>query len=125
MTQNPVIGSCDLDLRLSSDMGPVRNAGTYGGYPLHHAAKRGLDKTVLLLLSRGGTLLVLLLFNNCYKKMAHVRKHHLTFLTQRLYCDAADPLALNDDSLTPLDMARTRGHVSVVRMIEVEFLAQL
>lgn len=30
--------------------------GTYGGYPLHHAAKRGLDKTVLLLLSRGGAL---------------------------------------------------------------------
>ncbi|XP_024361840.1 probable E3 ubiquitin-protein ligase XBOS34 isoform X2 [Physcomitrium patens] len=57
--------------------------GTYGGYPLHHAAKRGLDKTVLLLLSRG-----------------------------------ADPLAVNDDSLTPLDMARNRGHVSVVRMIE-------
>ncbi|KAG0599459.1 hypothetical protein M758_12G153700 [Ceratodon purpureus] len=57
--------------------------GTYGGYPLHHAAKRGLDKTVLLLLSRG-----------------------------------ADPLAVNDDSLTPLDMARNRGYVSVVRMIE-------
>ncbi|XP_073386986.1 putative E3 ubiquitin-protein ligase XBAT35 isoform X3 [Physcomitrium patens] len=57
--------------------------GTYGGYPLHHAAKRGLDKTVLLLLSRG-----------------------------------ADPLAVNDDSLTPLDMARNRGHVTVVRMIE-------
>lgn len=57
--------------------------GTYGGYPLHHAAKRGLDKTVLLLLSRG-----------------------------------ADPLAVNDDSLTPLHMARSRGHVAVIRMIE-------
>lgn len=34
---------------------------------------------------------------------------------------AADPLALNDDSLTPLDMARNRGHVAVVRMIEVRF----
>nr|XP_024363583.1 probable E3 ubiquitin-protein ligase XBOS34 isoform X4 [Physcomitrium patens] len=34
------------------------------------------------------------------------------------YFDAADPLAVNDDSLTPLDMARNRGHVTVVRMIE-------
>lgn len=30
------------------------DAGAHGGFPLHHAAKRGLDKTVLLLLSRGG-----------------------------------------------------------------------
>ncbi|XP_024535281.1 putative E3 ubiquitin-protein ligase XBAT34 isoform X1 [Selaginella moellendorffii] len=58
--------------------------GSHGGFPLHHAAKRGLDKTVILLLSRG-----------------------------------ADPLAVNDDGQTPLDMARSRGHVSVVRIIEV------
>jgi hypothetical protein len=51
--------------------------------PLHHAAKRGLDKTVRVLLDKG-----------------------------------ADPLAVNDDSLTPLDMARNRGHISVVRLIE-------
>ncbi|EFJ35515.1 hypothetical protein SELMODRAFT_141633 [Selaginella moellendorffii] len=57
--------------------------GSHGGFPLHHAAKRGLDKTVILLLSRG-----------------------------------ADPLAVNDDGQTPLDMARSRGHVSVVRIIE-------
>ncbi|CAK9218263.1 unnamed protein product [Sphagnum jensenii] len=57
--------------------------GTHGGMPLHHAAKRGLDKTVRVLLDKG-----------------------------------ADPLAVNDDSLTPLDMARNRGHTSVVRLIE-------
>ncbi|CAM6123627.1 unnamed protein product [Calypogeia fissa] len=57
--------------------------GPHGGYPLHHAAKRGLDKTVLLLLSRG-----------------------------------ANPLAVNDEGLTPLDMARNKAHVSVVRIIE-------
>ncbi|CAK9216225.1 unnamed protein product [Sphagnum troendelagicum] len=57
--------------------------GTHGGMPLHHAAKRGLDKTVRVLLDNG-----------------------------------ADPLAVNDDSLTPLDMARNRGHTSVVRLIE-------
>ncbi|KAL2652516.1 hypothetical protein R1flu_020644 [Riccia fluitans] len=57
--------------------------GTHGGFPLHHAAKRGLDKTVLLLLSRG-----------------------------------ADPLAINDDGLTPLDMARQRNHVTIVRIME-------
>jgi ankyrin repeat protein len=37
------------------EVGYFCDAGSYGGYPLHHAAKRGLDKTVLLLLSRGGT----------------------------------------------------------------------
>eukprot|EP00249_Psilotum_nudum_P022069 c28361_g1_i1 orf=545-2047(+) len=57
--------------------------GTHGGFPLHHAAKRGLDKTVSLLLSRG-----------------------------------ANPLAINDDGQLPLDMARNRGHVSVVRLLE-------
>lgn len=33
----------------------------------------------------------------------------------------ADPLAMNDDALTPLDLARNRGHVNIVRMIEVFF----
>lgn len=32
---------------------------------------------------------------------------------------AAEPLAINDDGLTPLDMARAREHVTVVRIIEV------
>lgn len=58
-------------------------SGSHGGYPLHHAAKRGLDKTVTLLLSRGANL-----------------------------------LAINDEGHTPLDMARSRGHVAVVRLLE-------
>eukprot|EP00250_Pteridium_aquilinum_P015995 c22879_g1_i1 orf=338-1873(-) len=58
-------------------------SGTHGGYPLHHAAKRGLDKTVTLLISRG-----------------------------------ANPLAVNDGGQTPLEMARSRGHVAVVRLLE-------
>ncbi|XP_021290348.1 putative E3 ubiquitin-protein ligase XBAT35 isoform X2 [Herrania umbratica] len=58
---------------------PGRHAGT----PLHHAAKRGLQNTVKLLLSHG-----------------------------------ANPLALNDDCQTPLDVARVKGHVNVVRTIE-------
>lgn len=31
-------------------------------------------------------------------------------------------MAINDDDQTPLDLARSRGHVSVVRMLEVIFL---
>lgn len=31
------------------------NAGSHGGQPLHLAAKLGLERTVFLLLSRGGT----------------------------------------------------------------------
>lgn len=57
--------------------------GVHGGTPLHHAAKRGLDKTVTMLLSRG-----------------------------------ANPLAINDNCETPLDMARAKDHVTVVRIIE-------
>ncbi|XVF38469.1 hypothetical protein REPUB_Repub20aG0105100 [Reevesia pubescens] len=58
---------------------PGRQAGT----PLHHAAKRGLQNTVKLLLSHG-----------------------------------ANPLVMNDDCQTPLDVARVKGNVNVVRAIE-------
>ncbi|KAI5062297.1 hypothetical protein GOP47_0022836 [Adiantum capillus-veneris] len=61
----------------------VYRPGTHRGTPLHHAAKRGLEKTVTLLLSRG-----------------------------------ANPMVINDAGLTPLQMARSRGHVSVVRILE-------
>ena len=58
---------------------PGRHAGT----PLHHAAKRGLESIVKLLLSRG-----------------------------------ANPLILNDDCHTALDVARVKGNSNVVRAIE-------
>ncbi|KAJ0235708.1 putative E3 ubiquitin-protein ligase XBAT35 [Hirschfeldia incana] len=58
---------------------PARHAGT----PLHHAAKRGLENTVKLLLSHG-----------------------------------ANPLVLNDDCQTPLEVARVKGFSNVVRAIE-------
>ncbi|PON98669.1 Cdk-activating kinase assembly factor [Trema orientale] len=58
---------------------PGRHAGT----PLHHAAKRGIETTVKLLLSHG-----------------------------------VNALVMNDDCQTPLDVAREKGHVSVVRAIE-------
>ncbi|XP_077225410.1 putative E3 ubiquitin-protein ligase XBOS34 [Tasmannia lanceolata] len=57
--------------------------GSHAGTPLHHAAKRGLEETVTLLLSHG-----------------------------------ANALALNDDCHTALDMARAKGHTTVVRAIE-------
>ncbi|KAL1212886.1 putative E3 ubiquitin-protein ligase XBAT35 [Cardamine amara subsp. amara] len=58
---------------------PARHAGT----PLHHAAKRGLENTVKLLLTHG-----------------------------------ANPLVLNDDCQTPLEVARVKGYSNVVRAIE-------
>ncbi|XP_023521275.1 putative E3 ubiquitin-protein ligase XBAT35 [Cucurbita pepo subsp. pepo] len=58
---------------------PGRHAGT----PLHHAAKRGLENNVKLLLSHG-----------------------------------ANPLIMNDDCQSPLDVARAKGHSNVVRTIE-------
>ncbi|KAK9991802.1 hypothetical protein SO802_026787 [Lithocarpus litseifolius] len=58
---------------------PGRHAGT----ALHHAAKRGLENTVKLLLSHG-----------------------------------ANALLMNDDCHSALDVARVKGHGSVVRAIE-------
>ncbi|KAI4318038.1 hypothetical protein L6164_025848 [Bauhinia variegata] len=58
---------------------PGRHAGT----PLHHAAKRGLESIVKLLLSHG-----------------------------------ANPLVLNDDCQTALDVARAKGHTNIVRALE-------
>ncbi|KAH9308617.1 hypothetical protein KI387_036528, partial [Taxus chinensis] len=69
-------------LHLGANLNSYR-PGSHGGTPLHHAAKRGHDRTVTLLLHRG-----------------------------------ANPLAINDDCETPLQMARARGHVTVVRIIE-------
>lgn len=97
-------------------------AGTHGGYPLHHAAKRGLDKTVLLLLSRGGTLFVTPLWYAFVYPCTEFSEIQALFPHKCCCHTAADPLAVNDDSLTPLDMARARGHVAVVRMIEVFLL---
>ncbi|XP_061364261.1 putative E3 ubiquitin-protein ligase XBAT35 [Gastrolobium bilobum] len=57
--------------------------GCHGGTPLHHAAKRGLESIVKLLLSHG-----------------------------------ANPLVMNDDCQTALDIARAKGHSKVVRTIE-------
>ncbi|RDX79390.1 putative E3 ubiquitin-protein ligase XBAT35 [Mucuna pruriens] len=57
--------------------------GRHGGTPLHHAAKRGFDSIVKLLLLHG-----------------------------------ANPLVLNDDCLTALEVARAKGHSNVVRAIE-------
>ncbi|TKY51924.1 putative E3 ubiquitin-protein ligase XBAT35 [Spatholobus suberectus] len=57
--------------------------GRHGGTPLHHAAKRGFDSIVKLLLLHG-----------------------------------ANPLVLNDDCLTALEVARAKGYSNVVRAIE-------
>eukprot|EP00850_Spirogloea_muscicola_P015351 SM000117S25471 [mRNA] locus=s117:40520:44208:- [translate_table: standard] len=71
-----------LLLQLGADVNAYR-PGHEGGYPLHHAAKKGMDRTCHLLMSYGAPLMV-----------------------------------FNDDGQTPLDMARERGHVAVVRLLE-------
>ncbi|XP_073046792.1 putative E3 ubiquitin-protein ligase XBAT35 [Primulina eburnea] len=57
--------------------------GLLAGTPLHHAARKGLEKTVKLLLSHG-----------------------------------ANALIINDNSQTPLEVARSEGYINVVRGIE-------
>ena len=39
-----------------------------------------------------------------------------------IFLIAANPLTINDEGLTPLQMARNKGHVSVVRLLEVGHL---
>lgn len=81
-TRGELLDMATTLLNLGANINAYR-PGTQKGFPLHHAAKKGLEKTVTVLLSRG-----------------------------------ADPLAINDDGQTPLDMARSKGHVSVVRLLE-------
>ncbi|XP_010512292.1 PREDICTED: putative E3 ubiquitin-protein ligase XBAT35 isoform X2 [Camelina sativa] len=69
-------------IELGSNVNAYR-PGRHAGTPLHHAAKRGLENTVKLLLSHG-----------------------------------ANPLILNDDCQTPLEVARVKGFSNVVRAIE-------
>ncbi|WCJ38312.1 hypothetical protein M5689_019382 [Euphorbia peplus] len=85
-----IVASMDHGLfnvaRTLIEMGANVNAyrpGCHAGTPLHHAAKRGLEQNVLLLLSSG-----------------------------------ANPLVRNDNGHTALDVARVKGHTSVVRAIE-------
>ncbi|KAL5998699.1 hypothetical protein ACLOJK_009644 [Asimina triloba] len=72
-------------MELGANVNAYRPAalGSHAGTPLHHAAKRGLDHTVQLLLHHG-----------------------------------ANALIMNDDCVTPLDVARSKGHSKVVRVIE-------
>ncbi|PKU82778.1 probable E3 ubiquitin-protein ligase XBOS34 [Dendrobium catenatum] len=89
--KSPLILACTRSDLLQAakvliEMGANVNAyrpGSHAGTPLHHAARKGLEKTINLLLSNG-----------------------------------ANPLLMNDDSKTPLDVARARGHSKVVRAIE-------
>ncbi|KAJ4805678.1 RING/U-box superfamily protein [Rhynchospora pubera] len=89
--RTPLILACSWsDLRdvaevlieLGADVNAYR-PGRQAGTPLHHAARKGLERTVRLLLSRG-----------------------------------ANPLIMNDDCHMPLDLAREKGHVIIVRDIE-------
>jgi len=44
----------------------------------------------------------------------------MLFIWDLLINFAANPLVLNDDCLTALEVARTKGHSNVVRTIEVQ-----
>ncbi|XP_010527401.1 PREDICTED: putative E3 ubiquitin-protein ligase XBAT35 [Tarenaya hassleriana] len=69
-------------IELGANVNAYRS-GRHAGTPLHHAAKRGLENTVKLLLSH-----------------------------------SANPLVLNDNCQTPLEVARVKGYSNVVRAIE-------
>lgn len=75
---------------------------------------------MFILLQRGGILFQSLPLTNAhFHDLSIMQTACSSSLTSSGPCTAADPLAVNDDVLTPLDLARNRGHLSVVRMIEV------
>ncbi|KAJ0051877.1 hypothetical protein Pint_01722 [Pistacia integerrima] len=78
---------------------PGRHAGT----PLHHAAKRGLEPTVRLLLSHQVDCKLIIVFVMVFSDFANF---------------SANALVRNDDCHTPLDVARIKGHTIVIRTIE-------
>ncbi|XP_058094562.1 putative E3 ubiquitin-protein ligase XBAT34 [Magnolia sinica] len=69
-------------IELGADVNAYRRR-SHAGTPLHHAAKRGLEQTVKLLLSHG-----------------------------------ANALVMNKVDQTPLDVARAKRHLNIVRIIE-------
>lgn len=92
--------------------------GRHAGTPLHHAAKRGLERTVSLFLVHGGgliffSLIYLTLLNN--QQSYHLKYVNWLFLSK----SSTNALVMNDDCQTPLDVARAKGHCSVVRAIVV------
>lgn len=88
--------------------------GRHGGTPLHHAAKRGFESIIKLLLMHGG------MVNNqqCMITFVHLNSRNLSIWALPINF-AANPLILNDDCLTALEVARAKGHGGAVRTIEV------
>lgn len=104
---------------LRHDGASLESMDKEGRTPLMIACTRGnLFDMVLTLLNLGANI-------NAYQPGSHggqplhqAAKLGLDRTVFLLLSRGADPLAVNDDSLTPLDLARNRGHLSVVRMIE-------
>ncbi|XP_024373874.1 putative E3 ubiquitin-protein ligase XBAT35 isoform X1 [Physcomitrium patens] len=90
-----------------------------GRTPLHVACASGnMFDMVLTLLNLGANV-------KAYQPGSHggtplhlAAKNGSDRIVYLLLSRGADPLAVNDDALTPLDLARNRGHLSVVRIIE-------
>jgi hypothetical protein len=90
-----------------------------GRTPLMIACQRGeLFDMVLTLLNLGANVKAYQPGSHGGQPLHQAAKNGLDRTVFILLQRGADPLAPNDDVLTPLDLARNRGHLSVVRMIE-------
>lgn len=86
---------------------------------MHHAAKRGLESIVKLLLLHGGMVKCLYFRNGL--NFRDSSKCYYLLIWDLLFKFPANPLLMNDDCQTPLEVARAKGNSNVVRVIEVAF----
>ncbi|CAN1852132.1 Probable E3 ubiquitin-protein ligase XBOS34 [Linum perenne] len=128
----PLIVACKYSALLNVavaliELGANVNAygpGRGGGTPLHHAASRGLEETVRLLLFSGGVLLVLTLLCLSLVFSWHIEGCKLCIMLLKslivncLVDIPANALVRNDDGQTALDFARINRNTVVVRAIE-------
>ncbi|KAL4589537.1 hypothetical protein LXL04_002445 [Taraxacum kok-saghyz] len=106
-------------IKLGANVNAYR-PGRHAGTPLHHAAKRGLEQMVKLLLSHGANALVM--NDDCQTALDVARLKGYSNVERAIEFNdlkfSANALVMNDDYQTALDVARLKGYSNVERAIE-------
>ncbi|KAL4587570.1 hypothetical protein LXL04_000442 [Taraxacum kok-saghyz] len=113
-------------IKLGANVNAYR-PGRHAGTPLHHAAKRGLEQMVKLLLSHGANALVM--NDDCQTALDVARLKGYSNVERAIEFNdlkfSANALVMNDDCQTALDVARLKGYSNVERAIEFNDLTYI
>ena len=104
--------------RLKSTLGYVRNINfvdDIGVTALHHAASRGYNDIVQLLLTRGASIEAMDIINDT--PLHYAAWHGNTSTVELLLSKGASIEAVNKDSNTPLHYVAMGGHTSIVELL--------